>query len=160
MKARDTVIEYMMIDREVLKGTETYAHMHGGNQSLSPNVKRDASLHKFLLHLDYKALISKMIPWMGGEQPRQWSILSPLSFRLLCLVAQSCLTLCDPMDCNSLGSIRPPFPTFMCPWRFSRQEYWSGFLCLSPGDLSTQGSNSGLPHCRQILYHLSHQGGC
>ena len=22
----------------------------------------------------------------------------------------------------------------------------------------TQGSNSGLPHCRQVLYHLSHQG--
>ena len=22
----------------------------------------------------------------------------------LCLVAQSCLTLCDPMDCSSLGS--------------------------------------------------------
>ena len=22
----------------------------------------------------------------------------------------------------------------------------------------TQGSNPGLPHCRQILYHLSHQG--
>jgi len=21
-----------------------------------------------------------------------------------------------------------------------------------------QGSNPGLPHCRQILYHLSHQG--
>ena len=31
MKARDTVIEHMMIDREVLKGTEIYAHMHGGN---------------------------------------------------------------------------------------------------------------------------------
>ena len=23
----------------------------------------------------------------------------------------------------------------------------------------TQGSNLGLPHCRQILYHLNHQGG-
>ena len=22
----------------------------------------------------------------------------------------------------------------------------------------TQGSNPGLPHCKQILYHLSHQG--
>ena len=26
------------------------------------------------------------------------------------------------------------------------------------GILLTQGSNSGLPSCRQILYHLSHQG--
>ena len=24
--------------------------------------------------------------------------------------------------------------------------------------LPTQGLNPGLPHCRQILYHLSHQG--
>ena len=33
---------------------------------------------------------------------------------------------------------------------FSRQEYWSGF--------PTQGLNPGLLHCRQTLYHLSHQG--
>ena len=26
------------------------------------------------------------------------------------------------------------------------------------GIFLTQGSNSGLPHCRQILYHMSHQG--
>ena len=28
----------------------------------------------------------------------------------------------------------------------------------SPGDLPTQGSNPGLPHCRQILYQLNHKG--
>ena len=26
------------------------------------------------------------------------------------------------------------------------------------GIFPTQGLNPGLPHCRQILYHLSHQG--
>ena len=41
---------------------------------------------------------------------------------------------------------------------FSRQEYWSGLPFPSPGNLPTQGSNPGLPHCRQTLYHLSHQG--
>ena len=46
----------------------------------------------------------------------------------------------------------------LCPWDFSRQEYWSGLLCPPPGDLPTQGLNPGLPHCRLILYHLSHQG--
>ena len=40
---------------------------------------------------------------------------------------------------------------------FSKQEYWSGLPFPSPGDL-LQGSNPGLLHCRQILYHLSHQG--
>ena len=41
------------------------------------------------------------------------------------LVAQSCRTLCDPMDCSLL----------LCPWGFSRQEYWSGLPCPPPGDL-------------------------
>ena len=43
----------------------------------------------------------------------------------------------------------------------SRQEYWSGLPFPSPGDLpdpGSQGSDPGLPHCRQTLYHLSHQG--
>ena len=39
-----------------------------------------------------------------------------------------------------------------CPWRFSRQEYW--LSCPPPVDLF----NPGLPHCRWILYCLSHQG--
>ena len=41
---------------------------------------------------------------------------------------------------------------------FFRQEHWSGLPFPSPGDLSDPGSNPGLPPCRQILYHLSHQG--
>ena len=41
--------------------------------------------------------------------------------------------------------------------RFSRQEYWSGLPFTSPGDLPNPG-NLGLPHCRQVLYHLSQQG--
>ena len=43
------------------------------------------------------------------------------------------------------------------PWGFSRQEYWSG-CCILQGIFPTQRLNLGLPHCRQILYHLSHQG--
>ena len=37
---------------------------------------------------------------------------------------------------------------------FSRQGYWSGLPFPSLGDLP----NLGLPHCRQTLYRLSHQG--
>ena len=40
---------------------------------------------------------------------------------------------------------------------FSRPEYWSGMLFPSPGDLPDSGSEPGLPHCRQMLYHLSHR---
>ena len=41
---------------------------------------------------------------------------------------------------------------------FSRQEYWSGLLLPSLGHLPDPGLNLGLLHCRQMLYHLSHQG--
>ena len=47
---------------------------------------------------------------------------------------------------------------------FSRQEYWNGLPFPSPGDFPalggmflSQGSNPGLPHCRQTLQPLSHQ---
>ena len=33
-----------------------------------------------------------------------------------------------------------------------------GSLSLLQGIFPTQGSNPGLPHCRLILYHLSHKG--
>ena len=40
---------------------------------------------------------------------------------------------------------------------FSRQEYWSGLPCPSP-DLPNPGIEPGLPHYRQILHCLRHQG--
>ena len=46
------------------------------------------------------------------------------------LVAQSCLTLCDPRD----GSHQSPLST-----GFPRQEYWSGLPFLSPEDLPGAG---------------------
>ena len=45
-------------------------------------------------------------------------------------VAQSCPTLCDPMDCSLPGS---------SVHGFSRQEYWSGVPSPSPGDLPDPG---------------------
>ena len=66
-------------------------------------------------------------------------------------VAQSCPTLFNPI----LWTVALQAPLSM---GFSRQEYWSGWPFPSPGDLPDQGSNPGLPHCRQTLYCLSHQG--
>ena len=64
-------------------------------------------------------------------------------------VAKSCLTL------------RPPWTVaYQAPpsMGFSRQRYWSGLPFPSPEIFPTQGSNLGLPHSRQMLYCLSHQG--
>ena len=41
---------------------------------------------------------------------------------------------------------------------FSKQEYWSGLPFPSPEDPPNPGIEPGFPHCRQTLYHLSHQG--
>ena len=44
------------------------------------------------------------------------------------------------------------------PWDFPGKSTGVGCHCLLQGIFLTQGSNSGLPHCRQTLYRLSHQG--
>ena len=67
-----------------------------------------------------------------------------------CVCAQSCPTLCNPMDCSLSGSsIHEIFPGKS-----------AGLDChfLLQGIFPTQESNLGLPHCRQTLYRLSHQG--
>ena len=40
----------------------------------------------------------------------------------------------------------------------SEVENRVGRHSLLQGIFSTQGWNPGLPHCRQVLYHLNHQG--
>ena len=60
-------------------------------------------------------------------------------------VAQSCLTLCDPMEFHS-------------PWNSLGQNTGVGSLSLLQGIFPTQGSNPDLPHCRWIFYQLSHKG--
>ena len=62
-------------------------------------------------------------------------------------VAQLCLTLCDPMDCSLPGSFSP--------WNFPGKSTGVGCHCLLQGIFPNQGSNLGLLHCRQTLYHLS-----
>ena len=71
-------------------------------------------------------------------------------YYVLCFVAQLCLTLSDPMDYSPPGfSVHGDFPG---------KNPGVGCHALLQGTLPTQQSNPGLPHCRQILYCLSHQG--
>ena len=44
------------------------------------------------------------------------------------------------------------------PWNSPGQNIGVGSLSLLQGIFPTQGSHPGLPHCRWILYQLSHQG--
>ena len=45
-----------------------------------------------------------------------------------------------------------------CPWDSPDQNTGVGSLSLLQGIFPAKGSNPGLPHCRQILYQLSHKG--
>ena len=67
----------------------------------------------------------------------RWSVLQKVK------VAQSCPTLCDPMD---------------YPWNSPGQNTGVCSLSLLQGIFPTQGLNPGLSCCRQILYTLSNQG--
>ena len=42
------------------------------------------------------------------------------------------------------------------PWNFPGKSTGVGCHVRLQGIFPTQGSNQGLPHCRQTLYHLSH----
>ena len=65
-------------------------------------------------------------------------------------VTQLCLTLCHPMDCTLPGpSVHGILQARILEWAVIPFSRWS----KQPRDL-----NPGLLHCRQILYHLSHQG--
>ena len=62
------------------------------------------------------------------------------------LVTQWCLTLCDPVDCSSPGSL--------CSWDSPGKNTGVGCHFLLQGIFLTQGLNLGLPHCRQTFYLL------
>ena len=69
---------------------------------------------------------------------------------VLCLATQSCLTLCDPMDCSPPGSsVHGDSPG---------KNTGVGCHALFQGTFQNQGLNPHLLHCRWILYCLSHQG--
>ena len=85
----------------------------------------------------YRCLLcdSLMIPFAGGKANE--------------LVAQSCPPLCDPMGCSPPGS---------SVHRIFQGRIGVGCHPLPQEIFLTQGSNPGLLHGQQILYHLSHQG--
>ena len=66
-----------------------------------------------------------------------------------------CMCACSVMS----NSVTPWTVAHQAPLsiEFSNQEYWNVFPFLLQGIFLTQGSNSGLLHCRRILYQPSHK---
>ena len=68
---------------------------------------------------------------------------------LLLVVVQSLVQLLQP------HGLQPA--SLLCPWDSSGKNIGVGCHSVFQGISLTQGLNPGLPHCRQILYHLNHQ---
>ena len=89
---------------------------------------------------------------MNASKMRQKALIGKLVSFVKLKVTQSCLSLCDPIDCS-------------LPWFHGSSVHgilqarileWVGHSLLQ-GIFPTQGSNPCLLHCRWSLYHLSHQ---
>ena len=69
----------------------------------------------------------------------------------LCRVSEwSRSVVSDSLDCS--------LTRFLRPWDFPGKNTEVGCHFLLQEIFLTQGLNPGLPHCRQTLYHLCHQG--
>ena len=98
--------------------------------------------------LDGRGVCERMDIWLSPStvdlKLSQYCLL--ISY-VLCLVAQSCPALCDPMECSPPGSsVHGDSPGKI-----------TGVGChaLFQGIFLTQGSNPGLPHCRRMLHCLN-----
>ena len=117
----------------------TSFHKHGGS-GVSCGV-----IHMHLVWAMFLYLLCRLhLPFWILKSSRQYTEY------VLCLVAQSYPTLCDPMDCNPSGS--------SVHGDSAGKDTGVDYHALLHGIFPTQGLNPGLPHCRQILYQLSHQG--
>ena len=70
----------------------------------------------------------------------------------VCCAVLSCSVMSDTLWPHGLQHAR-----LLCPWEFSRQEYWSWLSCLPPGYLPNPGTEPRSPTL-QADYRLRHQG--
>ena len=87
-----------------------------------------------------------------------YDVMKYSNFILIFLLERTC-TLSSTVSWKSLSRVQ----LFATLWtkqsmEFSRQNTRVDSLSLLQGIVPTQGSNPGLPHCRWILYQLSHKG--
>ena len=99
---------------------------------------------KFKLKLKKVGKISRPLRYDLNQIPYDYIMEKMNKFKGLDLVkeiiAQSCPTLCSPMDCS-----------LQHPWDFPSKNTEMGCHFLLQGIFLTQRSNPDLPHCRQTL---------
>ena len=108
------------------------------NETLYSSVKNKKDGNSIFI-VRYFYIFSTAAVWGG------W-VVTPLKV----LVAQSCPTLCNPMDYSPPGSsVHGILQARILEWVV---------IPFSRGSFQPRNQTQGLPHYRQILYHLRHQG--
>ena len=120
-----------------MEGSENHPHGIWKSHFYPHRIPRRAGNYTLPSH----SCSQETTPWSGQ--------LENIPRLCLCLVTQSCLTLCDPMDCSPPGSSVHGDS----PGKTTRV----GCHVLLQGIFPTQGLNPGLPRCRWTLYHLNHK---
>ena len=130
-----SLLSRMLLPRSILPGQQIWK-----TSPVTPSSQRGK---------DLKILTLKVLQGYAGR-PLLGSVTgSSGPMCCVCLIAELCPTLWGPMDCSLPGSsVHGDSPGKN-----------TGVSChaLLHEIFPTQGLNPGLPHCRQILYHLSHQ---
>ena len=83
-----------------------------------------------------------------GIPAELFKILTDDAFNMLHSRSESCSVVSDSLQPHGLYS----------PWNSLGQNTGVGSLSLLQGIFPTPGLNPGLPHCRWVLYQLSHKG--
>ena len=110
----------------------------------------DSVSHRLINSKSYKKQSKRHFLLSGGRRP--WRRFTHLFSSDVCACSAAKTVLLFPTPWKA--DLRAPLSM-----GFSRQEYWSGLSCPPPGDLPNPGIKPRfLPHCRWILYQLSHQG--
>ena len=108
---------------------------------------------------EFLYLLERAKTYLSGKELRDYfphhphlSLLRLLGnqVEIVCASSLSQVRLCNPMDCSPLGS--------SVHGSSLGKNTGVGCHALFQGIFPTQGSNTGLPHCRWVLYQLSHQG--
>ena len=108
-------------------------------------------LRQCLAHSKLHTYCFKVVTNYPTEEFLSFRNIGPF-LRRLCVLSHSVMSnFCDPMDSSLPGSsVHGDSPG---------KNTGVGCHALLQVIFSNQELNPGIPHCRQILYHLSHQGG-
>ena len=125
----------------------------------------DCSLPGFSVHGIFQA---RVLEWVvisfsrGSSRPRDRTQVSRIVDRCFYPLSHqgSPFQRCPHPNLWSLwiGYLVQQKTRLLCPWDFPGKSTVVGCHFLLQEMFPTQGLNPGLPHCRQMLYHLSYQG--